>query len=383
MEERSVCLMTQEYRRGATWIYCYNLAKEFNKEEGWKAHIISALKKNEKNHFSEMNTLNLIKTSSSKYFYSRDYWKKSRKLVSQINPTIIHGNMNMLSSLGIKENYPIVETVHTTFSREKRGATDVPFRSLTWVEKRVVLLYKLLKRKETELLQRAKHLIAVSKAIKEELIENYSISSENISTIPNGVDIDTHYKIKETLYDKNEDEFILGFLGRMTIGKGAKLLLPILKNVKKEIPNVKLLTAGDDLNTKGEIIKLIQNYGLSKNILDFGYIYDIQKKNSFFSSLDIFLLPSSHEGMSLTLLEALACQTPVLTTQEASTFDHHDAFIVTRRTVEDFTDKIIELYNNPNTLDKIRSNSRTVAEKYTWKNSAELTKKVYDEIANA
>ncbi len=382
MDDKSVCLMTQEYRRGATWIYCYNLAKEFNRENEWKAQVISALKKKQKEVFSDLDALKLIKTSSSKYFYSRNYWRKSRALVNQIDPTIVHGNMNMLSSLGIKEDYPIVETIHTTFSREKMGTIGMPFQSLTWVEKRVVLLYKLLKRKETQLLQRAKHLIAVSDAIKEELIEKYSMNSDKITTIPNGVDIDTHHKTDEKIYEKNEDEFILGFLGRMTIGKGAKLLLPILKKVKKEIPNVKLLTAGDDLNTKVEIIQLIHDYGLSKNIIDFGYIYDIQKKNSFFSSLDIFLLPSSHEGMNLTLLESLACETPVLTTKEAITFEHNNTFVTTTRNVKDIVDKIIELYNNPNTLDKIRNKSRSVAEKYTWKNTTMLTKRVYDDVLN-
>ena len=380
MDNKSVCLMTQEYRRGATWIYCYNLAKEFNRENEWKAHVVSALKKKQKEVFSELDTLKLIRTSSSKYFYSRNYWKKSRALVNQIDPTLVHGNMNMLASLGIKEDYPIVETIHTTFSRERRGTIGMPFKSLTWVEKRVVLLYNLLKRKETQLLQRAKHLIAVSDSIKEELIKKYSINSDKITTIPNGVDINTHYKTDEKIYDKNEDEFILGFLGRMTIGKGAKLLLPILKEVKKEIPNVKLLTAGDDLNTKGEIIQLIQDYDLKENILDFGYIYDIKKKNSFFSSLDIFLLPSSHEGMNLTLLEALACQTPVLTTKEAITFEHKNTFVTSTRNVKDMVNKIIELYNSPNTLDKIRNESRSVAEKYTWKNTALLTKRVYDGI---
>ena len=73
MDDKSVCLMTQEYRRGATWIYCYNLAKEFNRENEWKAHLISALKKKQNEVFSELDTLKLIKTSSSKYFYSRNF----------------------------------------------------------------------------------------------------------------------------------------------------------------------------------------------------------------------------------------------------------------------------------------------------------------------
>ena len=137
--------------------------------------------------------------------------------------------MNLLSSLGIKENYPIIETVHTTFSREKKGAQHEPFRSLSWVEKRVLLMYPWLKRIELRLLNRARHIIAVSDVIKNELITTYSIPEEKITVVPNGVDMRTHFKTDKILYPKKEEEFVLGYLGRMTAGKGAKLIFPIIK----------------------------------------------------------------------------------------------------------------------------------------------------------
>ncbi len=381
MKKQSVCFLTQEYRKGATWIYCSSLASEINKEGLWNPYIVAASKNANLTDKKEKNfSLRLIQTSSSKFFYSQDFWKRSLQEVNKINPTIIHGNMNLLSSYGIKNNYPIVETIHTTFSREKKGAKEESFGSLSWVEKRALLLYPILKRVETKLLNRANHLIAVSDAIKQELTSKYSIDESKITVIPNGVDTNNHHSTENKLYEKKENELILGFLGRMTASKGGKILFPILKRVKEKIPNFKLLIAGDDLGSKSEIIKLIEKHDLKRNIIDYGYILDIEKKNSFFSSLDLFLLPSSHEGMSLTLLEALACKTPILASPQAVTFDHKDTILIAQRNIEEFAEKIIEFNNNPEMSRNIKQKSSEVAFDYSWKKTAELTQKVYEKI---
>ncbi|MHA2357490.1 MAG: glycosyltransferase family 4 protein [Candidatus Heimdallarchaeaceae archaeon] len=381
MEPKKICFLTQEYKRGATWIYCDNLAKRLMGDSKWDPYVTVADKFNDlTNEPLTKYKLHLLKTSSSKFFYSRSYWKKSRLKVKEIQPDIVHGNMNLLSSYGIKNDYPIIETVHTTFSRERRGAKEEPFNSLTWVEKRVLLTYRILKRIESKLLSRAKHLIAVSQGIKNELTKSYSIDENRITVIPNGVDTSIHHNIKEKLYDKRDDELVLGFLGRMTASKGAKMLLLIMKQLKKKIPKLKLLTAGDDLDTRNEIVSLINEYNLNENIIDYGYIYDNQKKNAFYSSLDILLHPSSHEGMSLVLLEALACQTPVITTVEAATFDHANTMISIPRSVQSFTEKISELYNNQQELENIKKKSFDVAKKYSWENTVNLTKKTYENV---
>jgi len=383
MKKRSVCFLTQEYRKGATWIYCSNLAAEIKKEGLWDPYIIAASRKGSLRDEKEKDfLLKLIETSSSKFFYSQDFWKKSLQEVEIINPTIIHGNMNLLSTYGIKNNYPVVETVHTTFSRERKGAKEETFRSLSWVEKRALLLYPVLRKIETKLLKRATHLIAVSNAIKKELISKYTIDESRITIIPNGVDTNNHHATERKLYEKNENEIVLGFLGRMTASKGGKILFPILERVKEKIPDLKLLIAGDDLGSRSEIIKLIEKHNLKKNIIDYGYIFDIEKKNAFFSSLDLFLLPSSHEGMSLTLLEALACQSPILASPQAVTFDHKNTIIISERTIEGFVEKIIEFYNKPEISRSIKKKSLEVVSNYSWKNTAKLTQKAYEKIVS-
>ena len=285
----------------------------------------------------------------------------------------------MLSTWGIKTKTPIIETIHTTFFGENKSIIELPPAKLNWVERRLLLAYPILKKIETNLMKKAVHLIAVSEPIKQEILENYPIRESKITVVPNGVDVLKYKKEETTIYKKKEGEFVLGFLGRMMIRKGSDLILPILKKVKTENPNIKLLFAGDDLRQRERFLKIIQKNNLKDSVIDLGYIDD-NMKNSFFGSVDLFLLPSNYEGMNLTLLEALSCQTPILATPEAVTFEHDNTIITSNRSVDSFANKILELMNNEEVLTSIANRSKKIAEKYTWENTAKQTLEVYEKI---
>ena len=101
MNRKKVCFLTQEYKRGATWTYCHQLARILNNQGEWETHIISTNRNYESSDKTEDSFVSLVETSNSRYFYSRNYWKKSNKLVKQLKPDVIQGNMNILSSFGI------------------------------------------------------------------------------------------------------------------------------------------------------------------------------------------------------------------------------------------------------------------------------------------
>ena len=112
MDEKTVCYLTQEYKKGATWIYCVNLANSIEQIGKWKPYIIAANRDKLKSDVYEgVSNLILTKTTNSKFFYSRQFWKNSKYEVNKINPTLVHGNMNLLSSLGITNTLPVIETV--------------------------------------------------------------------------------------------------------------------------------------------------------------------------------------------------------------------------------------------------------------------------------
>ena len=228
-------------------------------------------------------------------------------------------------------------------------------------------------------MKQAKHLIAVSEPIKQEILEHYPIHESKITVIPNGVDTSKYVRETKKIYEKKDNEFVIGFLGRMMVRKGSELLIPILKRVKEVKPNIKLLFAGDDLNQKKNFLRSLKDNNLTDSVIDLGYIAD-NMKNSFFSSIDLFLLPSNYEGMNLTLLEALSCETPILASPEAVTFEHDNTIITTKRNTHSFAKKIIELMENKEHLVSIANKSRQIAEKYTWENTAKQTLEVYDRV---
>ncbi len=383
MSDKKVCMLTQEYIRGATWLYALEIARELALEKDWSPSILTASKEGNdmatQQEQKENFPIHLIPTPPSKFFYSQSYWKGTQKKLDEIQPSVIHGNMPMLSTKGVKKIYPTVETVHTTYEGEKLSLKGEAFRKMNWVEKRLVLTYPLLRHVERRLLKKADHLIAVSEPIKQEIIDYYKIKEENITVVPNGVDTQTYQKSEQKLYEKKENEFVLGFLGRMVSRKGADMILDIVKEVKEEIPEVKLLLAGDDLDTKDRIRNAISSKNLQHNIISFGFIKE-QEKIDFFNALDVFLLPSNYEGMNLTILEALSCQTCVLSTHEAVTFEHDNTIIIAKRTIKDFAEKIIALYRNPEDIVDIQKRARTTALKYTWKETTQQTKMVYDSL---
>lgn len=380
MNSKTACILTQEFHRGATWIYSEELAKAMKKNSSWNPILVTALRDEKLTPKPQQSDIEIefIKTISSRFFYSNSYWKGTNPIIEKINPSIIHGNLPMLSTRNLKTRKPIVETVHTTYYGEKKSIIEDNIKNFNWVERRLLLTYPILKRIETKLMKKAKHLIAVSEPIKQEIIDHYPIPETKITVVPNGVDTSKYVKEDKKLYEKKDDEFVLGFLGRMMIRKGSELLVPILKQVQKHYPRIKMLFAGDDLRKRDEFTKSLNKYNLTDSVIDLGYIDD-SEKNSFFSSVDLFLLPSNYEGMNLTLLEALSCQTPILAAPESVTFDHENTIFTADRNANAFAEKIIELIENRQHLSTIAKKSRLLAEKYSWEKTAIETLEVYEE----
>ncbi|TFG09105.1 glycosyltransferase family 1 protein [Candidatus Heimdallarchaeota archaeon] len=381
MNTKTACILTQEYERGATWIYSEEIAKAIKNLSDWNPILVTALKDEkltQKPKKSETE-IKFIRTGSSKLFYSNKYWKGTSPIIESIKPDLIHGNLPMLSTRNLSTKIPIIETVHTTFYGEQQSIIGNTSEKLNWVERRLLLTYPVLKRIEAKLMKQAKHLIAVSDPIKQEIVNYYRVPSSKITVVPNGVDTRKYKKTDEKIYEKNENEFVLGFLGRMMIRKGSELLVPILRMVRTKYPNVKLMVAGDDLNKKKDFIRTLKKYNLLDSVINLGYIND-DMKNSFFSSVDLFLLPSNYEGMNLTLLEALSCQTPILATPEAVTFEHDNTIFTSERSASEFARKIIEIIQNEKLLSEVAKKSRDIADKYSWDNTAKQTLEVYNKV---
>ncbi len=108
--------------------------------------------------------------------------------------------------------------------------------------------------------------------------------------------------------------FVVGYLGRLERQKGVDILLTAFADFqsKSKRPTV-LLIVGDGPD-RGNILRLVRQ-GRINGVRFLGYQDEVR---TFFSSLDVFVLPSFHEGSPISLLEAMASGCPIIASKLSS-----------------------------------------------------------------
>ena len=105
------------------------------------------------------------------------------------------------------------------------------------------------------------------------------------------------------------------FLGRVHPKKGLSLLLTSWARLSSLTKDWELVIAGpDELGHLAEVRRLAESLGLQHQIVFTGSVTG-RAKRSLLHSSDLFVLPSYSEGFSMCLLEAMACQLPVIATR--------------------------------------------------------------------
>ena len=193
--------------------------------------------------------------------------------------------------------------------------------------------------------------IVNSLEIKRALLQNNPnlIKHNKIHLLYNCIDIDG-FSIPNPFIkyqNKQDGEIWLGNGGRLVDQKGQKFLIDLAKILKDKKIKFKLLIAGKGYleNTlKEQAISL----GLENEIIFLGFVPDM---SSFMHAIDIFLLPSLHEGSSNVLLEAMACSKPVVAFDVSSISEivehDHTGFLTEFKNVQNFSDRVQSLIEDP------------------------------------
>lgn len=158
----------------------------------------------------------------------------------------------------------------------------------------------------------AKALTAVSNSVKQELINNYGIF--NARVIYNGIDPKETHRVKTDLKDEYGCEHLLLFVGRIARSKGIGVLinaLPMLRGY-----DYKLVIAGTGRD-EADMRKLVFNLKLQDKVEFIGSL-EGRRKLEYLSASDVFVFPSLSESFGLALLDAMACEVPIVASNVAS-----------------------------------------------------------------
>lgn len=222
----------------------------------------------------------------------------------KIRPDIIHTHKYKDSILGTlvarAMGVPHVVRVVHGLSEPFKGLTNAKMIGYTLVDRFITGWF-------------VDRVVGVSSDIEKGLMEIYG--ANRVMCIHNGIDLDavrvttTREALRKT-WEIAEDAVLIGTVGRLVPVKGHAILLEATRIVRTAKKNVTLIVVGEG-PLHSELEATARRLGLERVVIFAGHqdqVYD------FMNMMDIFVLPSLHEGIPMVLLEALALQRPVVAT---------------------------------------------------------------------
>lgn len=236
---------------------------------------------------------------------------------------------------------------------------------------------KYIKFGEKVMVKCADEIIVLSESAKAYFKETYN---RDTVLIHNGIDkptIKQAEKITE-LYGLSKGDYICT-VSRLTAEKGLHYLIEAYNNIKTD---KKLVIAGDTSDTDEYVAYIKQMAGDNPNIIFTGFISgDILKE--IYSNAYIVAVPSDIEGMSISLLEALAYGNAVLCSDipENTLVTEDKAIHFKKSDVADLQNKLQNMCDDNLCVENLKHGvDDFILEKYNWNDVAVATRNLYEKV---
>ena len=162
--------------------------------------------------------------------------------------------------------------------------------------------------------------VCISATIHDEL-RGVDVSESKLYDIVNGVDVariapvdEAHRAaLRQTLHLPAGR--LIAFAGRLAVEKGLHILLDALPALRERVPDARVLLVGEG-DQRAALEAQAKNLGISDSVTFAGSTDDVAP---FLQAADAFVLPSSAEGLPVSLLEAMSCALPCVGTDVVGT----------------------------------------------------------------
>lgn len=204
-----------------------------------------------------------------------------------------------------------------------------------------------------------------------EALEFYSKDFTKVKYIPNALNISSLPQKSSSLYEKQ-----IIFAGRLSKEKGIFSILKIAKKIPKGMHFIVVGTGPEEEHVK-KTAEEIENFHF------LGY-KSHDETIELIRGSNIIVQPSLIEAISSTLLEAMACKTPIITSNLGGNKELIDNYqtgiLIDPQSYEEILQKIIELINDKQLINKLTVNALKEVEKYDWKIIGKIYLKLYEEL---
>ena len=274
---------------------------------------------------------------------------------------------------------PVVQTLHDVIFMDPISSQDTFYQRFGNQYRRKVVPI---------VTPRSHAVITVSNYEKERILKRIAIPEDKIRVIYNGID-DQRFRIHEDFSRLAEikeryklpQKFIL-FLGNTSARKNGLRVIEAYAMYASRTENpLPIVTPGlpsEFISDHLASINQVDKYKLFKSP---GYIRD-EDLALLYSISTIFLYPSLSEGFGMPLVEAMACGTPVITSNTSCLPEvaGNAAVLIDPLSVDSIADSIIALSENENLrLEKI-TDGLVNAKRFSWDKTADQVFEVYEQV---
>lgn len=175
--------------------------------------------------------------------------------------------------------------------------------------------------------------------------------ASRIHIVYNGVEVNR--TSSSQLFSEQKSRLILGNAGRLVNQKGQKYLIELAAILKQNQLDFSLLIAG-----KGELEESLKKYARQLNVESYiSFLGFVEDMGAFFHSIDLFLLPSLHEGSANIVLEAMSFGKPVMAFDISSMSElienEKSGYLVKFGDVEALADRVMYLNSHPSICEQM------------------------------
>ncbi|MEB3355253.1 MAG: glycosyltransferase family 4 protein [Synechococcales bacterium] len=215
------------------------------------------------------------------------------------------------------------------------------------------------------------------------LLQRMGVPKERIAVIPNSVDIEKYSPGFSNIKEQWQAKFLFVYQGRLVSEKNVEALLEVWSQIPKP-EGYKLAVVG----TGALAAKLKSRYSCDRDIIWIGFVDNEQQRIDILRAADVFVLPSLVEGLSMALLEAMACGVACIATNAGS---HNEVlndgvgFVVdVARLKQELRDALLAFIRFPNLAKTLGIKARQrVLERYTLSHNTNQLETLYHQVISS
>ena len=225
-------------------------------------------------------------------------------------------------------------------------------------------------------LQGAEHIICNSQATAKDITKYYGITEQKITPILLAYDRQNFRYLEETRQNfLNNNPYFL-YIGRQDPYKNLHRSLAAFAAIPSKDYQFWLAGAADPRFTP-KLQEHSQELGIADRVKFLNYV-PYEELPILLNNADALVFPTLWEGFGLPVLEAMACGTPVITSNLASLpeITGDAAILVNPYEVAEITDAMNKIANDPSWRSRLSKLSLQQAQKFSWQQTAQATQAV-------